>query len=436
MKNKVKGNGWALLPLLVFVSFFLGSGIINNDFYALPAPVAVLLGIVTAFVLFKKKGISENVSNLVKGCGDFNILTMCIITLLAGAFAALAKQIGADQMVVLIATHYLSLKYLYAGFFILASFLSFASGTSVGTITALAPIVAGFVTIEGINMPLISAALLGGAMFGDNLSFISDTTIAATQSQGCQMKDKFRINIKIALPASLLTIIVLVFLGNTQVQGTALQSVEVIQWVKIFPYIGVIVLASAGVNVFVTLFSGIVFSSILAIFWDNISIMKVFQGVYNGFAGMNETFLVFLLMGGLSLMVQQEGGIHYLLEKMTRFMNSKIKAKLGIAFLVGIIDAAIANNTIAIIVSAPVAKQISDKFELNPSHTASILDITSCIVQGIVPYGAQVLLLLKLVNTDVSYLNMLSKTYYIWFLFIFTIIYFSYISFKNSKEIK
>lgn len=423
----------ALVPLLIFVMLFLGSGIFTGSFYTLPAPIAVLGGIVTAFLLFKNT-INENVKNFISGCGNSDILTMCIIVLLAGAFAQLTKEIGATQTISLLAKNYLPSQFLYVGVFVLASFLSFSSGTSVGTITTLLPIVSGFIEIEELSHPLILASLLGGAMFGDNLSFISDTTVASTQSQGCSMKDKFRVNVKIALPASVLTIIILTIIGfylHSSSQFFSPSEVTSVQWLQILPYFVVIVLASTGLNVFVTLFCGILLAGIIG-FFQNMSVLDFSGHIYLGFQSMNEIFLVFLLMGGLTYMVEKQGGIQFLLNKMAHFMTSPLKAKTGIALLVGIVDAAIANNTIAIVVSAPVAKKVSHQFGIKPSYVASILDISSCVVQGIVPYGAQVLLLLAndSIATSVGYFDLISHSYYIWLLLVISVVFFV----RKSKE--
>ena len=224
MSSSEKTNGYALFPLLVFVGVFLASGIYLGNFYLLKVPVALLLGIVTAFIIFRQNSVRKNLDNFIKGCSNPNILIMCMIALFSGAFAVVTSSIGATNTFVQITENYLSLQYLYAGVFLIASFLSFASGTSVGAITTLAPIIAGFTRIEGVNVELIAASLLGGAMFGDNLSFISDTTIAATQSQGCEMKDKFRVNVKIALPAMLISVIILVCIGISLHQPDAINA--------------------------------------------------------------------------------------------------------------------------------------------------------------------------------------------------------------------
>lgn len=436
MSSSEKTNGYALFPLLVFVGVFLASGIYLGNFYLLKVPVALLLGIVTAFIIFRQNSVRKNFDNFIKGCSNPNILIMCMIALFSGAFAVVTSSIGATNTFVQITENYLSLQYLYAGVFLIASFLSFASGTSVGAITTLAPIIAGFTRIEGVNVELIAASLLGGAMFGDNLSFISDTTIAATQSQGCEMKDKFRVNVKIALPAMLISVIILVCIGISLHQAGAINasSPSPISWITILPYIFVIVLATFGVNVFVTFLLGTFISGLIGILQGSLDWLSFTSKIYDGFAQMNEIFLVFLFTGGLAYMIDKEGGINFLTKKIMQFVDTKLKAKIGIGFLVGIIDAAIANNTVAIVITAPVAKRISEQFGIEAKQTSSILDIISCVVQGIIPYGAQILFLIKLLDIDINYPLMISYAYYIWLLLLFTIVYFLFFYKKEERS--
>ena len=436
MSSSEKTNGYALFPLLVFVGVFLASGIYLGNFYLLKVPVALLLGIVTAFIIFRQNSVRKNLDNFIKGCSNPNILIMCMIALFSGAFAVVTSSIGATNTFVQITENYLSLQYLYAGVFLIASFLSFASGTSVGAITTLAPIIAGFTRIEGVNVELIAASLLGGAMFGDNLSFISDTTIAATQSQGCEMKDKFRVNVKIALPAMLISVIILVCIGISLHQPDAINasSPSPIFWITILPYIFVIVLATFGVNVFVTFLLGTFISGLIGILQGSLDWLSFTSKIYDGFAQMNEIFLVFLFTGGLAYMIDKEGGINFLTKKIMQFVDTKLKAKIGIGFLVGIIDAAIANNTVAIVITAPVAKRISEQFGIEAKQTSSILDIISCVVQGIIPYGAQILFLIKLLDIDINYPLMISYAYYIWLLLLFTIVYFLFFYKKEERS--
>jgi Na+/H+ antiporter family protein len=421
-----KANGIALLPLIVFVAIFLWSGVQYGSFYEFPAPIAVLIGIVAAFFIFHRNGINENVNGFIRGCGNPSILMMCLIALFSGAFSVVTKSIGATDTFVEITKNYLSLQYLYAGVFVIASFLSFASGTSVGAVVSLAPIAAGFVSLPNVNVELIAGSLLGGAMFGDNLSFISDTTIAATQSQGCEMKDKFRMNGKIALPASVLTILTLIIIGiSIHPSGHSLsEGNSPIQWINLLPYITVIVLAIAGLNVYVTFLIGTLISGILGFWYGTFDLLGYCKTIFDGFASMNDIFLVFLFTGGLAYLIEREGGISFLTQKIGKFINTKGRALAGIGTLVALIDAAVANNTVAIVISAPVAKKISEEYKISPIQAASILDISSCIVQGIIPYGAQVLLLIKLLGTDVNYSSMIAQSFYIWLLLLCMIVFF------------
>lgn len=421
-----KANGIALLPLIIFVAIFLWSGVQYGSFYEFPAPIAVLIGIVTAFFIFNRNGINENVNGFIRGCGNPSILMMCLIALFSGAFSVVTKSIGATDTFVEITKNYLSLQYLYAGVFVIASFLSFASGTSVGAVVSLAPIAAGFVSLPNVNVELIAGSLLGGAMFGDNLSFISDTTIAATQSQGCEMKDKFRMNGKIALPASVLTVLTLIIIGvSIHPSGHSLSQGDApIQWVNLLPYITVIVLAIAGLNVYVTFLIGTLISGLLGFWYGSFDLLGYCKTVFDGFASMNDIFLVFLFTGGLAYLIEREGGISFLTQKIGKFINTKGRAFFGIGFLVALIDAAVANNTVAIVISAPVAKKISEEYKISPIQTASILDISSCVVQGIIPYGAQVLLLIKLLGTYVNYSSMIAQSFYIWLLLLCMIVFF------------
>ena len=412
-----KANGIALLPLIIFVAIFLWSGVQYGSFYEFPAPIAVLIGIVAAFFIFHRNGINENVNGFIRGCGNPSILMMCLIALFSGAFSVVTKSIGATDTFVEITKNYLSLQYLYAGVFVIASFLSFAS-----------------VSLPNVNVELIAGSLLGGAMFGDNLSFISDTTIAATQSQGCEMKDKFRMNGKIALPASVLTVLMLIIIGvSIHPSGHSLSQGDApIQWVNLLPYITVIVLAIAGLNVYVTFLIGTLISGLLGFWYGSFDLLGYCKTVFDGFASMNDIFLVFLFTGGLAYLIEREGGISFLTQKIGKFINNKGRAFFGIGFLVALIDAAVANNTVAIVISAPVAKKISEEYKISPIQTASILDISSCVVQGIIPYGAQVLLLIKLLGTDVNYSSMIAQSFYIWLLLLCMIVFF--LKGAKSKE--
>ena len=431
MNDYKKTSAIVLLPFLVFIIVFLGSGIVLGDFYAFPAPVAALCGVLVAFLLpqstFKKK-----IEYFLMGCGDKNILMMGVIYLLAGAFATVSKSIGSVEAIVNLGIKYLSAEYILVGVFLIASFLSTSSGTSVGTIVSLSPIAFGLANSFGIDVNMVGAALLCGAIFGDNLSFISDTTIAATQTMGCEMKDKFKENIKIAFPAFLLSAIVFIYLGsNANTISANYQEIGEISMILIFPYLLVILLAMLGVNVFSVLILGILSSGLVGIFESSLSWLDSSKKIYDGFLEMNDVFVLALFTGGISGIVEKLGGIDLLLSKIKTFAKGQKSAYLGIASLVSLSDAAIANNTIAIILTGKVAKKISDDHKLNPKLSASILDIFSCIVQGLIPYGAQILVLMELSGNQVDYFEMIKNTWYIYFLLVFAIIS---IVFQGNKK--
>ena len=424
-------SGVALLPFLVFVIIFLGSGIILDDFYAFPASVAALCGVISAFLL-PKAGFQEKLKFFMKGCGEESIITMCIIYLLAGAFSAVSKATGSIDAVVFFGSQYFSAQYIPLGVFLMASFLSVSAGTSVGTIVALTPIVMGFAENTQTDINVVAASLLCGAMFGDNLSFISDTTIAATQGLGCQMKDKFRTNIMIAFAAAVIAAVIFIFLGGNSSSSVLENQVSGSPsiWL-IVPYLLVIALSVLGVNVFLVLIVGVLFSGIIGISTGSLSWLDFANKIYEGFLGMNEIFLLALLTGGLAGIVENMGGITFLLNKAKQMMRGQKSAYFGMGFLVSLIDAAIANNTIAIVLSGKVAQNITEKYNLSPKFSASVLDIFSCIVQGILPYGAQILILIKLSENKVNYLEILQNAWYLYFLLFFVVLF---IIIKSRKQ--
>ena len=428
--SKEKGNAFALIPLLVFIFTFLGAGIVLNDFYAFPSPVAVVVGIIAAFLLFKSTT-DEKVATLIAGCGESKIMTMCLIYLLAGAFAVVSKAMGGVDAVVNLGINTIDVAYFPLGIFLIASFLSTATGTSVGAIVAIGPIAVALADKSGASLPLISGALLGGSMLGDNLSMISDTTIAATQSLGCDLKDKFKINLFIAFPAAILTIMVFFYLGlNSDIVTVAIAKSD-FSWIAIVPYILVIVLAVVGVNVFSTLLIGTLLAGIIGYFSGSFTLMEFTQKIYEGFTSMTDIFLLSMLTGGLAAMVDKAGGITYLLVQIKKRIKSKKSAQAGIGALVGFANLAIANNTVSIVITGPIAKEINDEYELNPRKTAAILDIFSCIIQGVLPYGAQVLLILSYANGKLDFFDLISNAWYHLFLLIFTLVAI-YISFWDK----
>lgn len=392
---KPKANGAALLPFIVFVLVYLATGIILNAmgvemaFYQVAAPVCILPAIILAFIMFKGS-IDDKFNDFVRGCGDENIIIMCLIYILAGAFATVSKASGGVDSVVNFALSLIPVQFITAGIFLISCFISISTGTSVGTISAVGPIAVGVATKGNLPLTLVLGALVGGAMFGDNLSVISDTTIAATRTQNVGMKDKFRTNIKIAIPAAIITFIILLVVGKPE--GEVVLDDLTYKFILIIPYLFVLISALAGMNVFLVLTSGIVLSGIIGIFTGGLTMMTFAQNIFAGFSGMFEIFLLSLLTGGLSYMVSSNGGIEWLVQKIRGFAKDVKSAEISIALLTLLTDAATANNTVAIIIDGPVAKEISKDFKVDPRRSASFLDTFSCVMQGIIPYGAQILI--------------------------------------------
>lgn len=392
---KPKANGAALLPFIVFVLVYLATGLILNAmgvemaFYQVAAPVCILPAIILAFIMFEGS-MDDKFNDFVRGCGDENIIIMCLIYILAGAFATVSKSSGGVDSVVNFALSLIPVQFITAGIFLISCFISISTGTSVGTISAVGPIAVGVATKGNLPLPLVLGALVGGAMFGDNLSVISDTTIAATRTQNVAMKDKFRANIKIALPAAIITFVILLVVGKPE--GEVDLGDLSYNFILIIPYLFVLITALAGMNVFLVLTSGIVLSGIIGIFTGGLTMMTFAQNIFDGFSGMFEIFLLSLLTGGLSYMVSSNGGIEWLVQKIRGFAKDVKSAEVSIALLTLLTDAATANNTVAIIIDGPVAKEISKDFKVDPRRSASFLDTFSCVMQGIIPYGAQVLI--------------------------------------------
>lgn len=416
----------ALIPFLVFVSIFLGAGIYYDDFYALPSPIAAVMGIITAFIMLRGS-MKQKTTTFLEGCGNRNILTMCIIYLLAGAFATVAKSIGSVDAIVNLGIHTLPPQYYAAGIFVTASFLSLASGTSVGTIVALGPIAIGLANAGQCDVNVIGAALLGGAMFGDNLSIISDTTIAATQILGCNMRDKFRNNMQFVLPAAFAAFLIYLHIGTGSI-GTAApqQGVDYASLILVVPYLSVLLLAFLGVDVFVVLIIGILLSGIFGMVYKSLDVLSFGKGVYEGFTGMTEIFLLSLLTGGLAALVEKAGGINAVVHLIKARISGSRSALLGIGGFVGAVDAAIANNTISIVIVGNVSKSITKEYRIKSRATASILDTFSCIVQGLIPYGAQVLILVGYSANTISYPELVKNSFYLFLLFVATLIYISF----------
>ncbi|MDK2561979.1 Na+/H+ antiporter NhaC family protein [Romboutsia sedimentorum] len=390
MKNEIKkGNPFALLPLGVFLVLFVGSGIITGDFYKMPSIVAFLIAGGVALLFNRKVNLEEKMNVFCKGAGDTNIILMVIIFLLAGAFSNVAKTMGGVDSTVNLSLSILPSNLLVPGLFIIACFISVSMGTSVGTIAALAPIGLGIAQKTGIPVSLVIGAVVGGAMFGDNLSMISDTTIAAVRTQGCELKDKFKVNFLIVLPAAIITVILLAVITSGYI-AIPNQSYEY-ELIKVLPYILVLVGALCGVNVFALLGSGVLFAGIIGIATKSFDLLGFIEAVSGGIGGMYELSLLSIVVGGVVGLIKFNGGIDYVLYFVTSKINSKKGAEFGIAALVSVIDLCTANNTVAIVAAGPLAKDIATKYDIDPRKTASILDIFSSCWQGVIPYGAQLL---------------------------------------------
>lgn len=388
-KQRYRIHGWlALSPMLVFLLSYLGASLLLNDFYKIPITVAFLFSSCYAVAITRGLTINERISVFSRGASDKSILLMVWIFILAGAFAQGAKQMGAIDSVVNLTLTVLPGDLLLAGIFIASCFISLSVGTSVGTIAALVPVASGLAAKTGIDLPFITAVVVGGSFFGDNLSFISDTTIAATQTQDCLMKDKFRVNILIILPAALVSLVLYI------IEGMALDvtpEIGPIEWPLVIPYLLVLILALWGMNVMLVLLIGLVTTGIVGTLTGT-PFFSWLGAMGEGIMGMSELIIVTLLAGGMLEMIRFNGGIAFIIKKMTKHIKGKRGAEMSIGILVGLADLCTANNTIAIITTAPIARQISQQFALDKRKVASILDTFSCMVQGIIPYGAQMLI--------------------------------------------
>ena len=389
MDQKTRPNFWALTPLIVFLSIYLIASIIMGDFYKMPITVAFLASSIVAVAISSGGQPHKRIDLFCKGAANSNIMLMIWIFILAGAFAQTAKAVGAVDATVNLALSVLPDSLLLAGMFIAACFISLSMGTSVGTIVALTPVAVGIATQTDINTPFMVAIVVGGAMFGDNLSFISDTTIVATRTQGCNMKDKFKVNSLIVIPVAILVTIVYLFQGS---EITTTPTVTPIEWLKVIPYILVLTTALAGVNVMIVLLLGILCSGIVGIITGSIQFWGWLAAMGTGISGMGELIIITLLAGGMLEMIRYNGGIAYIIQKLTTRVKSKKGAELSIAALVSFADLCTANNTIALIMSGPIAKDIASRFGIDPRKSASLLDTFSCFMQGIIPYGAQLLM--------------------------------------------
>lgn len=395
-----KKSAISLLPFGVFLGLFLGTGIIltlngvDFAFYQLPASIAIIPAILLSICL-GKESVDKQINQFIDGAGHNNIITMCVIYLLAGAFATVAKATGSVDASVQLGLSIFPPYLLLPGLFIVAAFLSTAMGTSVGTIAAIAPIALGFIESSELSAGVVAGCIISGAMFGDNLSFISDTTIAATRSQGAKMRDKFKVNFKFAIPSALICLLLFTFIG----ENIPFDNTDDISFVGLLPYVVILILALTGVNVFVVLIIGLVLAAVIGMLNNDYQLSLWINDINQGFSGMQDTMILALFIGGLSELIKQQGGLLAITSAVKKIanrlfpQNKKRSAGIGIASLAFICNFFTANNTVSIIVTGETAKKLATDGELQPAQSASILDIYACICQGILPYGAQALLL-------------------------------------------
>ena len=430
MKEQVKlhqereASGLALIPLLFFIVIYLGVGIVLHSkgvemaFYQFPSVVAMTIAVILAFLMYHKTGIDNNFKLFARGAGDENIMTMLMIFLLAGAFSSVAGAMGGVSSTANLGLAIIPPRFIVPGIFIIAAFLSTATGTSMGTVGAIVPIAYNMAKTADLNMSFVIAAVLTGAMFGDNLSMISDTTIAATRTQGVDLKDKFRTNAWISIPSALITLSLMVIFSKG---GTATGNLDY-NLIKVVPYVLVLGLALLGLNVFAVLIIGIISASAVGVGTGAIGLMEVAAKIWAGYQGMIEVFILSMFVGGLAELTKHYGGLKWIIDKTSKLLKGPKSASVGIAVLSALTDAATANNTVAIIVTGEIAKEISEKYKIDPRRTASFLDIFSCIMQGFIPYGAQFLLIASLTKNAVNPTSMIPYNWYLIILGIMSLI--------------
>lgn len=387
--DKVKPNGLALLPIIVFLILFIGIGVVQKDFYSMPAVIGFLIALAVAFLQTRGISFNEKISIIAKGVGDDNIITMCLIFLVAGAFSGSVSAAGGVSSTVNLGLSLLPPGIAVIGLFVIGCFISISMGTSMGTIAALAPIAMGISEKTDFPIAICIGAVVSGAMFGDNLSMISDTTIAAVRTQGCDMRDKFRKNFLIVLPAAIATIVILFFM-TSGAHFTVSKDLDY-NIFQVIPYILVLVTALIGLNVFIVLIGGIAFSVIAGLATSAMKVSQIFTSMGKGATGMYDITVISILVACISALVKYNGGFAFILENIHKHIHSYKGAEFGVAALVGLIDCATANNTVAIVIAGPIAKEISDDYGIEAARTASLLDMFASVFQGIIPYGAQLL---------------------------------------------
>lgn len=403
----MKRRGWALLPFIVFIVLFAGAGILSGDFYAMPALVAFVAALFVGLLQNRGLTFDEKMAIVSRGAGDVNIITMILIFLVAGAFSGVVTAAGGVDSTVNFGLSIMPPQFMVPGLFVIGCFISLSMGTSMGTITALAPIALGVSQQTGFPLALCIGAVVCGAMFGDNLSMISDTTIAAVRTQGCEMKDKFKQNFFIVLPAAVATMI----LFFVQTIGMSYKSASYdYNFVQVIPYLVVLVGALVGFNVFLVLFSGIVLSIIVGVAYGEFTLLESFSAIGEGMTGLFEISIISLIVACIVALIKENGGIDLILETIKKRTKGKRGAEFGIAVLVLLVDLCTANNTVAIVMAGPIAKEIGEEFGVEAKRVASLLDIFASVGQGLIPYGAQLLTAAALVG--LTPLNIIPNLYY------------------------
>ena len=403
-----KGNAAALLPIGVFLLIFLGAGIAFGDFYAMPAVVAFLIALFVAFMQNRQQKFADKIKVIAKGVGEENIITMSLIFLCAGGFSGAVTAAGGVESTVNLGLSLIPTHFAVAGLFVIGCFISVSMGTSMGTIAALAPIAVGISEKTGFELSVCIASVVCGAMFGDNLSMISDTTIAAVKTQGCDMKDKFKANFLLVLPAAVLSI--LIFWIMTRNVSYSLEGDLKYNLWEVFPYLIVLAGALARINVFLVLISGIVISLIVGVAAGNIAVTEMFKVVGDGVTSMYDITVISILVACIVSLVKEAGGIQFILDLIKSRIRGKKGAELGIALLALFVDICTANNTVAIVMTGPIAREISEEYGVDPKRSASLLDMFTSVGQGMIPYGAQLLSAATL--TGLTPVDILPNLYY------------------------
>lgn len=425
---RLKSAGWSFLPIILFVVIYLGAGLYYQAkgtelaFYQFPAMASAFIAVIAALLLGREK-LNVKFNAFLDGIAQNNVVMMLLIYMLAGAFSNVATEMGGRDATVNLGMSLVPVPFLAAGVFVIAAFMGTATGTSIGTITAVAPIAIGIADKAGLSVPIIIGATVGGAMFGDNLSMISDTTIAATSTQGVAMKDKFRVNFMIALPAAIVTIILLLIFGRPET--TASVGDLSFNLIKVLPYLVVFILAIVGMNVFLVLTIGILTAAVTGIALGDLTIATSAQALYAGVQSMDEIFYLTLTVAGISGLMKYYGGVDWLLSKMSKKIHSARSAQVVISVMAGLVDIATATNTVAILVCGDLSKNMSREYKIDPRRTASLLDVSSCVIQGLLPFAGQLLLsatFAQKAGYDLSTFNLIPYVWYNYALAVFAIL--------------